>query len=292
MLCSRKLVIVHPGVYVNHTGPLSRRQREWAAVLLCAPAALHRHSALDAHGMTRDRADPGRRQQEIYLLVDQGRRLSPPPGIRIERIANHTKWVQENRLPPRAAFEFALLKAASSDTEADAVALLSDAVHQGMTTAPRLLEVLNELTRLPHRSTLSEILRDVAAGTRSVLERRYVTDVERAHALPAGQRQLRRNTASGTVYRDVTYAAQRAVVELDGAFGHRDTVDRWADLQRDLDGVLDDHVTLRPGWVQVMAPCRLAGIVARVLGQRGWPGVPSLCGQQCTIADTGALGPT
>lgn len=293
LLGGRWLVPLHPGVYVNHTGSPTRRQREWAAVLLCSPAALHRESALDAHGMTRDRPDRAAiGRQEIHLLVGRDRRLTPPPGIRIERAADHTRWVLDNRRPPRAAFDFAVLKAASARSEADAVALLSDAVHQGFTTAPRLLAVLAELTRLPQRSVLVAILTDVAAGTRSVLERRYLREVEVAHALPEGTRQLRRDTPSGVVHRDVGYLAHRTLVELDGAFGHRDSVDRWADLQRDLDAVADDVVTLRAGWAQVLEPCRLAATVARVLQRRGWDGSPAPCGPACVVADGGVSGPT
>jgi hypothetical protein len=161
-----------------------------------------------------------------------------------------------------------------------------------MTTAPRLLAVLEELTRLPHRGTVAEILADVAAGTRSVLERRYLTDVERAHALPEGQRQLRQATASGVVHRDTHYAPQRTLVELDGAFGHRDSVDRRADLQRDLDAALDGQLTLRPGWAQVLEPCRLAAVVAHVLRGRGWSGTPDRCGPGCSIGDGGVAGPS
>ena len=40
MVRRRELVIAHPGVYVNHTGPLTWEQRAWVAVLACWPAAL------------------------------------------------------------------------------------------------------------------------------------------------------------------------------------------------------------------------------------------------------------
>ena len=59
-----------------------------------------------------------------------------------------------------------------------------------------------------------------------MLERRYLREVERAHGLPDGVRQERQATANGTVHRDVRYPGQRTLVELDGAFGHRDAVDR------------------------------------------------------------------
>lgn len=291
LLRRRDLVPIHARVYVDHSGRPTRRQREWAAVLACAPAALHRESALDGHGMTRDRSSPSD-DRVVHVLVDRERRLVPPPGVTVERVADRTTWVQDNRRPPRAQFDYALLKAASDRGEADAIALLSDAVHQGLTTANRLLKVVQQLPRLPQRAMLAGVLADVAAGTRSVLEQRYLRDVERAHALPEGERQLRRATASGTVLRDVRYGSQTTLVELDGAFGHRDSVDRWADLQRDLDAAVEGHVTLRPGWAQVLEPCRLTVLVAAVLQRRGWTGTPRSCGAGCPVGDGGGGGPT
>jgi inactivated superfamily I helicase len=86
----------------------------------------------------------------------------------LERVADPTRWVQEHRRPPRAGFDFALLKAASARDEAGAIALLSDAVHQGLTTADRLVQTIADLPRLRQRALLIEVLTDVAAGTRSV----------------------------------------------------------------------------------------------------------------------------
>ena len=278
-----ELVVVHPRVYVNHSGRPTRNQRQWAAVLACAPAALHRESALDAHGMTRDRPSLSPEDHRVHLLVDRDRRITPPPGVTVERVRDRATWVQDNRRPPRATFDYALLKAAGDRDEAAALALVSDAVHQGLTTPTRLLGVIARLPRLPRRAMLGEVLADVAAGSRSVLERRYLREVERAHGLPDGVRQERQETANGTVHRDVRCPGPRTLVELDGACGHRDAVDRWADLQRDLDAALADHLTLRPGWAQVLEPCRLAAVVASVLLRRGWTGRPRACGDHCTV---------
>jgi hypothetical protein len=292
LLARRELVVVHRGVYVDHGAAPTRSQRQWAAVLACAPAALHRESALDAHGMTRDRPTGGTTDRTIHLVVDRDRRISPPEGVTVERVADHDQWVQSNRRPPRAVLDFALVKSAADRDPADAIALLSDAVHQGLTTAERLVATIGRLPRLPQRALLGEILADVASGVRSVLEQRYLRDVERAHGLPAGERQVRQDTVSGVVHRDVRHRPERVLVELDGAFGHRDSVDRWADLQRDLDAALDDHVTLRPGWAQVLEPCRLASLVGDVLRRRGWTGRPHPCGPTCPVADDGGPGPT
>ena len=60
---------------------------------------------------------------------------------------------------------------------------------------------------------------------------------------------------------------------------------------RDLDAALQDHVTLRPGWAQVLEPCRLAALVGAVLRRRGWTGSPRPCGSGCLV-DSGAPGPT
>jgi hypothetical protein len=219
----------------------------------------------------------------VHLLIDRDRRITPPPGVTVERVRDRATWVQDNRRPPRATFDYALLKAAGDRDEAGALALVSDAVHQGLTTPTRLLGVIARLPRLPRRAMLGEVLADVAAGSRSVLERRYLREVERAHGLPDGVRQERQATANGTVQRDVRYPGQRTLVELDGAFGHRDAVDRWTDLQRDLDAALADHLTLRPGWAQVLEPCRLAAVVASVLLRRGWTGRPRVCGDHCAV---------
>lgn len=114
-LARRELTVVHPRVYIDHTGRLSLRQRQWAAVLACAPAALHRESALDAHGMTKDRTSRDA-VTPIRLLVGRHRRITAPDGVVVERVADHESWVQGHRRPPRAELDFALLKAAPTAT--------------------------------------------------------------------------------------------------------------------------------------------------------------------------------
>jgi hypothetical protein len=48
LLRRRQWARVHPGVFVDHTGPLTWRQHAWAAVLYAGPAALCAQSALRA----------------------------------------------------------------------------------------------------------------------------------------------------------------------------------------------------------------------------------------------------
>jgi very-short-patch-repair endonuclease len=283
----REWATVHPGVYVHHTGPLTTRQRQWAAVLACGDgAALHRASALEAEGLVPDR---GRRRGPVDVAVDASRHVVPPSGVRVERIAELGTWTRARRRPPRVCVELAALKEASGRDRSGAIAAVADVCREGRTTPERLLDALERLPRLPGRAWLTLVLDDVASGVHSVLEHRYLDTVELAHGLPRGQRQRREVTADGVVVRDVLYEQQATVVELDGRFGHTDTDDRWDDLDRDVLAAAAGRTTLRLGWRQVLQPCRLAGRVAAVLEHRGWSGTVARCGPGCTV-DRGGSG--
>lgn len=279
----REWAVVHPGVYVDHTGPLSIEQREWAAVLFYWPSATHRDSALRLYGVRRDRSKGA--DTAVHVVVDASRTVTRVPGVEVERVRNVRPWLDGYRYPPRVKVEFALLKVASDRDLEGAVAVLADACAQEKTTPDLLVEALQKLTRLPGRLALLEILADVASGAHSVLERRYLRDVEVAHGLPTGARQVREISSDKRVRRDVSYPAQRTLVELDGQFGHRDAEDRWADLDRDLAAAVRASITIRLGWAQVLSPCRVAEALAVVLGARGWAGRPTPCGDGCSLTD-------
>ena len=282
----REWVTVHPGVYVDHTGTLTRRQRQWAAVLACGPGAvLHRESALEAAGLTRDR---GEAVSVVHVAIDASRTVQPPDGVRVERIRDLASWVPAARHPPRCSVELAALKVASRRDALGAIAVLADVCRQGVSEPHRLAAALDRLPRLAGRARMLEVLRDVASGAHSVLEERYLDRVERAHGLPVGVRQQREVTSRGVVLRDVLYADHGTLVELDGRFGHTDTDDRWNDLDRDLIAAGTGRLTLRLGWGQVMAPCRLAAAVGRVLQTRGWSGEVAPCGPQCALDAEGS----
>lgn len=280
----REWAVVHPGVYVEHTGPLTLEQREWAAVLYYWPAAAHRDTALRLFGLRRDRF---RRAADapVHVAIDDSRTLMELPGVKVERVRDVRRWLDGYRYPPRVKVEFALLKVASDRDLEGAVAVLADACAQGKTDPARLVAMLQELTRLPQRAALLEILADVASGAHSVLERRFLRDVERAHGLPRGERQVSEQSGERRVRRDVKYAAQRTLVELDGQFGHRDAEDHWADLDRDLAAAVAATITVRLGWAQVLLPCRVAAALATILHARGWSGRPVPCRPGCPVGD-------
>jgi hypothetical protein len=231
----RDLTAIHEGVYVDHTGPPTWRQRAWAAVLAVQPAALYDVSAL---------------------------RALDGPGRRSHR-------------------DDALIHVAEAADALDAVAALADVVQGRLTTADRLLGTLAERPRIARRAFLDGVLRDIAAGTCSVLEHGYLTLVERPHGLPRAARQLVARGPAGRAYRDAAYPGQRQLVELDGRLFHEGVRARDRDLDRDLDAAASGEDTVRLGWGQVFGrPCVTATRLAAVLRLRGWAG-PLLRCRRC-----------
>lgn len=265
----RELARVHPGVYVDHTGPLTWLQRAWAGVLHAAPAALCDVSALrPTDGPTRSGDDA-----LIHVAVDRQRRIVTPPGVRIHRVAHLEAVTSWHRSPPRLRFEHAVLAvAAGADDEHGLIATLADAVQSRRTTAVRLRATVDELPVLPRRRFILAVLDDVAAGACSTLEHGYLARVERTHGLPRAGRQVRAS-ARGPIYRDVLYTHQALVVELDGRLFHDTARARHRDLERDLDARVAGLTSVRLGWGQVFGtPCRTAARIATLLRAGGWGG--------------------
>lgn len=270
----RELVVVHPGVYVNHTGPLTWTNRAWAGVLRYWPAALSHESVVHAAG------------EVIHVAVDAGRSPGRTVGIRIHRLQELQERVQWNLGPPRVRLDDAVLSLCSeAGSRVDALAIASDACRRRRTTPERLLGELDRRPRLQHRAWLRSVLVETAEGVQSPLESSYLRRVERAHGLPRGRRQLRDGTRRGVVYRDIAYEAQRLFVELDGRIGHELSRERWNDMDRDLEAATGDRLTVRIGWRHAEdRPCETAGRLALVLRVRGWRGLPRRCGPDCRIS--------
>jgi hypothetical protein len=283
MLRRREWVRVLPGVFLNHTGQPTWQQRAWSGVLYAWPAALSHHSALRAV------AGPGWKaiddHARISLAIDDRRRINMPTGFAVHRVVGLDARVQWNFGPPRVRIEEAVLDvAALAETDADAIALLAAACQTRRTTAGRCLETARTRSRLHRRSWLIDVLEDIANGTCSVLEHRYLTDVERAHGLPRPRRQARSRLAGASIYRDVDYEDYGLVVELDGRLFHNSSRQRDVDLDRDLDVALEGRRTARLGWGQVVGrACRTARKVGALLQAGGWRGRPRECGPECNL---------
>jgi hypothetical protein len=276
LLRRREWARVHPGVYVDHTGPLTWLQRAWAGVLVAWPAALCHASAVRA---VRDARSPDPDPTvPIHVAIDRQRGLRAPAGVVAHRLADFDVKVLAHTHPPRVRLEQAALDvAAEAPDDRVAVAGLADLVQARHTTADRLLAALTTRSRIARRPLLTAVLGDVADGTGSLLERDFLVLVERAHGLPRAQRQVRASSR-GPVFRDVDYEDFGLVVELDGRLFHDNARVRDLDLDRDLDAALEGLLTVRLGWGQAhLRPCATAARLGRLLQQRGWDGAIRPC---------------
>ncbi|MFE4000494.1 hypothetical protein ACFX43_17065 [Nocardioides sp. YIM B13467] len=267
---NRELAVIHPGVYVNHTGNPTWGQRAWAAVLVCWPAALTGRSALPK---------PPERAP-IEVMIPMSRTISAPDGVIVRRRARFDGYVDWSAYPPRQLLAEAAIDAASEAGGVnEAFAVLADLVQAKAVRAAALVEALRRRPRMRDRRLLGELLEDLNDGACSVLEREYLRRVERAHGLPAGERQVADSVAGVSVERDVTYAAYGLVVELDGRAFHGSAAARDADHARDLDAAAVRGLrTVRLTYGQVLGdPCRTATRIGELLRLGGWEGQVRSC---------------
>lgn len=133
LLRRRELVVVHPGVYLTHTGTPTWAQRSWAAVLYAGRSALHHESALHRPG--KDSAPKG----PVHVAVDWARRVAPQEGVRIHRVRGLADQVQWNLSPPRVRVEVAAVEVAHrAPDDLAAISALASVVGARRTVAARL----------------------------------------------------------------------------------------------------------------------------------------------------------
>lgn len=278
---SRRWQRVHPRVYATFSGPLSPWTRLFAALLYSGHGAVvSGETAAQLWGLV----DGGLREP-FHLTVPADRRVRPRPGIVIRRsrhVADDTHPVLH---PPRLRIEPTVLEQVDRCRTVDeALAVVARACQRRLTTPDRLVAACRRRLNLRWRHVVLPALADVASGAHSVLELRYLRDVERAHGLPSGERQHRLRSGLRTLWLDVRYRAFRTRVELDGRLGHDEPEDRQRDRRRDNAGVVAGEETLRYGWADVTAhACECAREVAAVLHRNGWAGKARRCGNECTF---------
>ena len=274
LLRRRELVVVHPGVYLTHTGTPTWSQRSWAAILYAGRSALHLECALHQPGKDTPPKGP------IRVAVDWSRRVAPRAGIVIHRVRELDGQVQWNLSPPRVRLEVAAVAVAHrAADDLSAISALASLVGSRRTVAARLQLEIERRGRLRRRTLLTALVDDLERGTHSVLEHGYLSRVLRPHRLPEPtSQQAPVSGGAGTEYRDVAHADVDMHVELDGQL-HDGSQARDDDADRDLDDLARGLVTPRLRYRQVFAtPCRTASRLAVLFRARGWDGTPRACG--------------
>ncbi|GAB3851578.1 hypothetical protein GCM10027610_078440 [Dactylosporangium cerinum] len=262
-------------MYYTFSGEPTRPAVLWAALLTAGPGAVLSHqTAAELIGLI-DRPEP-----PIHVSVPSQRHITPVAGVQLHR-RHHTPVAAPAREPARTTAEDTVIDLTQAANDVDtAVGWVARACARRLTTPDRLRAALATRGRLRWRDALTAAVADVAAGCHSVLELRYLRDVERPHGLPPGIRQRRRQEPQ-TTYSDVEYDPFGLVVELDGRAAHEDP---GRDRRRDQVSAVRGWMTLRFGWADVRRrPCESAAAIAVLLRRAGWSARPTRCGPLCRL---------
>lgn len=177
-----------PGVYYLPGEPFHALQwsaKCWVGVISGGDAAfLGKHAALHHYGILDHTPD------EICVYTPRRKTTACLPLV-FYRNARHLRRPAGGDGIPVATPEDALIDAAAEATETQLVNWLITACQHKTTNPTALLRRIAERGQVSHRALFGDVLSDVSGGSESMLERRYLCDVVRAHGLPVGERQFR-----------------------------------------------------------------------------------------------------
>ncbi|MGL4176850.1 MAG: type IV toxin-antitoxin system AbiEi family antitoxin [Dermatophilaceae bacterium] len=271
-----------PGVYQDHTGPLTWVARASAALLHAGPdAALALRAAAHLHGFLE------RQPQVLVVAVPNHRQVRRVPGMRVLRPRRLLTTEKRDLRVTTAATTVLDLAAAPGTTSTEAVGWTADAVARRACGTDDLAAALAERRRHPHRGSLQLALGVVAEGAQSVLEVEFVQSVLLAHGLPPMRMQVPDTVDGGGIRRDFESEDFGVVIEVDGRIGHEGAgVER--DRLRDRRTARTGRITLRAGWPDVHdGPCALAADLHGALAARGYREALRPCGPGCRAVRRG-----
>jgi hypothetical protein len=262
-------------IIVAHNGPLTRMQRLRIAQLWGGPGAV-------IGGFAAAKLDGLRWVAESMTQID----LVRPPGRRIRLapesldVATHysrllgEQDVHPLHAPARTRIQRSLIDAASwAPSDRLAMAVLAAGVQQGLTVPQKLRAVLDQdQTRFRHH-LLAMTLDEIEGGARALSELDFTRKVVRAFGLPAPERQSARRDGQGRRrYLDVVWEKWKVAVEIDGDQHFWDPLQRWDDMERDIDQQIDGYKVLRfPAWMVRLHPDVVARKIWESLHQADAP---------------------
>jgi Protein of unknown function (DUF559) len=268
------------GVVVAQSGPLTDRQLLRAALLRAGPqATLAGLTAARLEGLKGFDDKPPIRERPIYLLVPTGyKRRTPPLGLSV--VTHYSRALTDQdvhpaRQPRRTRAARSLIDAAAwMPTDRGAAAVLSAGVQQGLATAADLRLLADRMEWLHRRRLIIEALGDIAGGSQALSELDFIRLVVRPFGLPEPSRQSpRRDRRGRRRWIDAAWDECKIAVEIDGAQHTEDPLQRWDDMERDIDLMLDGYRTMRfPAWLVRKNPGYVARRILEALANAGYRG--------------------
>jgi Protein of unknown function (DUF559) len=269
------------GVVIAQSGPLTDRQILRVALLRAGPRAA-------LAGLTAARLDGFKGfddkayfvDRPVYVLVPYGyKRRTPPLGLTV--VTHYSQFLRDAdvhpmRYPRRTRIARSLIDAAAwMPTERGSIAILAAGVQQGLARVDDLRLVTDRLETLRRRKLIVEALDDIAGGSQAISELDFLRLVVRPFGLPEPSRQeARRDRRGHRRWIDAAWDDRKLAVEIDGAQHTEDPLQRWDDMERDIDLTLDGYRTLRfPAWLVRNDPGYVARRIREALSRSATSGL-------------------
>lgn len=267
------------GEYALHSGPLGPAALRIAALLACRGVALLSHeTAAELHGFLKP--DPTR---PIHTTVPYGTSAHRSDGLQVHRSRAFHHIGEDGADPPRVSRVHTVIDLAVAAPDAREAMQSAHRYALDAKVHPLALQRAVELRRPPrYRRALSDAIGLLRDGVLSVLEHRYLVDVEQAHGLPVGRRQAPVLVDGVGRFEDVLYdlPAGRAIVRLDGFGYHQDALTALVDRRRSVAAMVAGVPSVPYGWVEVTTrACRTARELEAVLRPLGWAEPFVRCGR-------------
>ena len=256
------------GVVVDHSGPLSRTEREIVRLTACAPgSALAGLSALRVDGLT------GFDLADTHVVLPEGAKrlavdgLLPHWSTELTSLDVHPLARPRRTRPARSAVDAAAW--AASDRQA--VAIILAAFQHGLVVARTMHQALGRRGPIRRRALIRESVLDAEGGIHSLPERDF-DEIRIGARLPAPTRQRRVQRPDGRYYLDAAWDAWNVAAEIHGV-PHID-VSRWtADIVRSNEVVISGPrlVAFTSFATRHQKPL-VADQLTRLLRSAGWDG--------------------
>jgi hypothetical protein len=259
---------VLPRIYSTFTGELSRLAKLHAALLYGGGEATLSHYTAAEEWQMMPIA-----QRPIDITVPYtSSAVSQVPLVVVHR-SRALRYTRLGTVPPRTKRPDTIIDlAVSQETSERALYLVVDLVSQSAVSLPAMTECVRVRPPFRYRSAIKHALALVQTGLMSALEVEYQQRVERAHGLPAGDKQTPFRVDGKTLWEDVTYdgCGAEVTVRLDGRATHSVAGVAFRDRRRDNAAELAGRSRLIYGWKEVHTdPCGVATEVRAILMRRG-----------------------
>jgi hypothetical protein len=160
--------------YMTFTGQPPRESVLWAAVLCAGPGAVLSHeSAAEVSGLVDEAQTP------IHVTLPIARRVTGLPGLVIHNTIRIESARHPIRLPQTRVEETVVDLTQTSYSLEQALGWITRACGRRLTRPERIASSIDARKKLRWRAELLASVADVAAGSHSPLELRYLRDVER-----------------------------------------------------------------------------------------------------------------